>query len=904
VLKKILLGVLALTIIVVSSFAIWISSIKSSLPKIMEIKDYQPLLVSPVFDRNNKKIGEFFNERRTVVPYKNIPEKLVQAFLAAEDDQFFKHSGINFFAIMRAMMANMRAGKNVQGGSTITQQVAKTFFLSPEKTITRKVREALLAWQLEDNLSKEDILYLYLNQIYFGHGAYGIENACQTYFKKSVSKISLQEAAILAGLPQAPSRYSPVTNPQKAKERQRYVLNRMATVGFITPQEADAAVNEPVKVYIREDFEESAPYFMETIRQVLFQQLGEETVLDKGIKIYTSLDIDKQKAAQDSVQLGLKSLDKRQGYRGALKNITDKEEKNKFIQAKVKNLILETTPERTIQPDGNFAEIQEKKVIANQGKIPSYLSLNKSYEAVVFQVDEENGLTYVELPGTYGVIDFETMKWARKPDTNKKAENDQIKKISDAIKVGDVILVKLISENVIIPRLKKPFDFKNYILVELDQVPEVEGALISFDQETEDVIAMVGGYNFVRNKNEFNRTIQAVRQTGSAFKALVYASALDKGYNPSSALMDAPLVYEEAIKDQEGQEDTKVWKPTNHGKTFGGEITFRNALVQSLNLPSVRIIEDVGISWATDYSRRFGVFSPLNNDFTLVLGSSSLTLYEMTKAFSQFGRLGKRIFPVILHKVTDKNDTVLLNKITLDIRFQKEISELDKEFEERRAKFLEQKAAAAAPENSTADGGTANAQEASAGSDPQKVTDSNDSKSLKSKKADEFFFFDDPNQLMRPQTAYLMTHLLRGVVEDPNGTAGRARSLGREVAGKTGTTNGYVDAWFVGYTPQIATGVWVGYDKEKTIGKGEVGGRAALPLWLDYMKFAHENMPQQSFPVPPGIVFANVDSKTGSLANATTKDVIKQAFIEGTEPTTASSKGDETVDFLKQEVTE
>lgn len=851
----------------------------------MEVKDYEPLLVSPVYDRNNKKIGEFFNERRTVVPYDKIPEKVVQAFLAAEDDQFFKHSGINFLAITRAMLANMRAGKNVQGGSTITQQVAKTFFLSPEKTIIRKIREAMLAWQLEDNLSKEDILFLYLNQIFFGHGAYGIENACQTYFKKSVSELTLEEAAILAGLPQAPSRYSPVTNPQKAKERQRYVLNRMATVGFITEQEAEKAVNEPVKVHIREDFQDNAPYFMETIRQVLFQQLGQEVVLDKGIKIYTSLDIEKQKAAQDSVQSGLKALDKRQGFRGPLKNIIDKDEKGKFIQTKIKELILQTTPERTILPDGNFAEIQAKKQNTAQQKIPSYLSAGKTYEAIVLQMDEENGLVYVELPGVNGVIDFETMKWARKPDLNKKAELDLIKKPSEALKVGDVILVKLISESVIIPRLKKPIDFKNFALVELDQIPEVEGALISFDQETEDVIAMVGGYNFIRNKNEFNRTIQAVRQTGSSFKALVYASALDKGYTPSSMLMDAPLVYEEAIKDQEGQEDTKVWKPTNHGKTFGGEITFRNALVQSLNLPSVRIIEDVGISWAMDYSRRFGVFSPLNTDFTLVLGSSSLTLYEMTKVFSQFGRLGKRIFPTIIHKVTDKNDKVILDKITLDVRFQKEISELDKEFEERRTKYLDGKAQA---QNSA---------------DPNMAAPPT-SDNPKNKKPDEFFFFDDPNQLMRPQTAYLMTHLLKGVIDDPNGTAGRARSLGREVAGKTGTTNGYVDAWFVGYTPQIATGVWVGYDKEKTIGKGEVGGRAALPLWLDYMKFAHENLPQQSFQVPAGIVFANVDSKTGTLANAATKDVIKQAFIEGTEPTTESHKAEETIDFMKQEVTE
>ncbi|MCK6597205.1 MAG: transglycosylase domain-containing protein, partial [Bdellovibrionaceae bacterium] len=518
-LKKIVLGLIALIVIGVASVVIWLGSIKSGLPKILEIKDYQPLLVSPVFDRNNKKIGEFFNERRTVVPYKLIPEKVVQAFLAAEDDQFFKHSGINYLAIMRATLANMRAGKNVQGASTITQQVAKTFFLSPEKTFSRKIKEVLLAWQLEENLPKEDILFLYLNQIYFGHGAYGIENASQTYFKKSVSQLTIPEAAMLAGLPQAPSRYSPVTNPAKAKDRQKYVINRMESVGFISKEEAQTALNQNVKVYIREDFEDNAPYFMETIRQVLFQQLGEETVLDKGIKIYTSLDIDLQKAAQESVQQGLKALDKRQGYRGAVKTLATKEDVDKFLQARMKSLILETSPERTILTDGTFAEIQAKKQNNPNTKIPSYMSLNKSYEGVVSLVDDQNGLTYVDLPGTRGVIDFETMRWARKPDGNKKADLDLIKKPSDALKIGDVILVKLQQENVSISRLKNPSELRGFVAVELDQIPEVEGALISFDQNTEDVLAMVGGYNFVRNKNEFNRTIQAVRQTGSAFKA-------------------------------------------------------------------------------------------------------------------------------------------------------------------------------------------------------------------------------------------------------------------------------------------------------------------------------------------------------------------------------------------------
>lgn len=886
--KRILIIFGTACFLVLIAMIIWLGSIKSSLPQILQIKDYKPLLVSPVYDRKNKKIGEFFRERRTLVPYERIPEKTIQAFLAAEDDQFFSHSGINYLAIMRAMMANMRAGRNVQGGSTITQQVAKTFFLSREKTFDRKIREAFLAYQLEDNLKKEEILYLYLNQINFGHGCYGIENASQTYFKKTVSELTVAESAILAGLPQAPSRYSPVLNPQKAKERQRYVLNRMATVGFITHEEAEKAVNQPVKVYVRDDFEDVAPYYQETIRQILFQQLGEETVLDQGIKIYTSLDLEKQIAAQESVRSGLKSLDKRQGYRGPLDNIQDPAQIATFLEKQKKELILETTPERTINVEGNFDEILAKKQGKNT-KIPSYLSLNKSYRAVVTEVNDADGLTFVDLPEVKGVIDMDTMKWARKPDPNRKSDQAQINKPSEALKKGDVVLVKLTNENVLISRLKKPMDFTSFITVELDQEPEVEGALISFDQDTQEILAMVGGYQFIRNKNEFNRTVQAVRQTGSAFKAIVYASALDKNYDPSSELMDAPLVYEESIKDQEGQADTKVWKPTNHGKSFGGQLTFRNALVQSLNIPAVRLIEDVGVPWAMDYSKRLGVFSPLNNDFTLALGSSSLTLYEMTKVFSQFGRLGKRIKPLLIKSVFDQNNKKLMENVSLDIRFQNEMDTLDKEFGERRKNYLARSQGAAVDPNS-----------------PNAVaeTETPDTQNAKTKKPDEFFFFDDENQLIRPQTAYVMTSLLRGVVEDENGTAARARSLGREVAGKTGTTNGYVDAWFVGYTPQIATGVWVGYDKEKTIGKGEVGGRAALPLWLDYMKAAHDKLPQTSFPVPSGIVFANIDAETGKLASAVSKNVIKQAYIEGTEPTLSTNKGDETVDFLKGEVNE
>lgn len=896
---------------------------KNSLPQILKVEDYEPLLVSHVYDRHNKKIGEFYRERRTLIPYEKIPDKLVKAFLAAEDDQFFKHKGVNFQAIFRAAIANAKAGRSVQGGSTITQQVAKTLLLSSEKTITRKIKDILLAMEMEKNLSKEDILYLYLNQIYFGAGAYGVEVAAQTYFKKPAAQLKLSEMAILAGLPQAPSRYSPIINPLRAKERQIYVLRRMAEVGFIGKDEAELTIQEPVKVYVREDYEQFAPYFLETVRQILIDQIGENEVLDKGIKIYTSLDLEDQKAANLSVQNGLKEVDKRQGYRGPLKNLNDEEEIVKYLEVQKTKFLQESTPERTILADGTFAEIvptisrarKNKKIEPRSTKVegenlPIYLKTGDNVEGIVEKVDDQLGLTYVRLPESQGIIDIETMTWARKPNPEKKADLDTIKKPSEALQVGDVILVKIKDDQFNAERVTKQIkaqelatkkkivspQFKSYVGLELDQEPIVEGSLISFDQQTQDVIAMVGGYSFARN--EYNRSIQALRQTGSAFKALVYAAALDKGYTPSTPLLDVPVAYRN--QGEEGQGDEKIWRPSNHGQGFNGEVPMRNALIKSLNLPSVKIIENIGVHWAIDYARRLGIFSPLNPDFTLVLGSSSITLYEMTKVFSQFGRLGKKLSPRMIYKVVDKNGKPLLQNITLDVYFQKkfkEFVEIDKKFTERREAYMQMKAKEQEVEAGLAQqAGTAEAQETAK---PEIK-----SKNVKNQITDDFFFFDDPDQLIRPQTGYIITQMLKGVVDDPMGTGGRARALGRPVAAKTGSTNGYFDGWFIGYTPQVATGVWVGFDKERSIGAGEVGGRTALPIWLEFMKIAHQGLPVEDFPQPEGVSLVKVDAESGRLYTGGAGRSVDQAYLTGTEPTAASIKQEETTDFLKQDMTE
>jgi len=913
--KKILIGLLSLLFITVLSAYLVYSSVKQSLPEIIKIEDYKPLLVSQVYDRNNKKIGEFFRERRVLVPYSDIPKSVVNAFLAAEDDKFFEHSGVNYQGLLRAAIVNMRAGHKVQGGSTITQQVAKTLFLTSERSYTRKLKDILLALQIEKNFSKEEILYLYLNQIYFGESAYGIEMAAQTYFKKSVKQLTLAESALLAALPKAPSEFSPVKNPSRAKERQIYVLNRMASVNYITQADAEAAINEPIKVYLKEDYEVAAAYYLETVRQLLVKQLGEETILDLGVKIYTGLDITMQKAANEAVEKGLKELDKRQGYRGPLHHLDSESDIKDYLDKAKKQLIAESNPNRTILADGQFAEIEWlvkkpnkrtlKPELSALEKLPTFLKINTTYEAVVTQINDEIGFVEVQLPEIKAYINFETMTWARKPNFEKKFEVDLITAPSQAVKKGDIILIKIVSENVQWPNAKadSKLDSKlnsklnskkkmpNYpdatlhLQAELDQEPLVEASLLSIDQQTQDVLAMVGGYSFARN--EFNRALQAARQTGSAFKALVYAAALDKGYNPSTQIIDAPIAYRQQAKKEtgdEGQEEDKVWKPSNHEKNFSGEITMRNALIKSLNIPSVKIIEDIGVGYATEFAQRLGVFSKLNADFTQVLGSSSLTLYEMTKVFSQFGRMGLRTRPNIIKKVIDRKGKILLEKLDLDARFIDEIKHLEDEFEEKKKVFTETQSNIQATIENTAE---------------QDVGATNKAEPEQSQ-----YFFENPEQLIKPEVAYVITDMLKNVVTDPAGTGGRAAALGRETAGKTGSTNGYFDAWFIGYTPHIATGVWVGFDKESTLGKGEVGGRAALPIWLNYMKEAHQNLPVMSFIIPEKVKIVNIDAETGKLANSTSLRVVSQAFIVGTEPTAAASRSEETTDHLKQDMDE
>jgi penicillin-binding protein 1A len=878
-----LIAGLLLALIAAAGAFVLLAKFSADLPEMITLADYKPLLVSEVFDRNGKKIGEFCREKRILTPYNKIPKTVVQAFVAAEDDTFFKHGGINYLAMIRAFMVNLKTGHKSQGGSTITQQVARSLLLSSEKTYGRKIREILLAQKMEKALSKEDILYLYLNQIFLGQGAFGVGAAAQIYFRKDVKDLTVPEAAILAGLPQAPSHYMPLQNPSSAKERQRYVINRMAEVGFITKSDADKYVREPVRLYVWQNFKELAPSYLETVRQMLVSEIGEEQVLDKGIKIYTGLDLDKQSKAQEDVQSGLRAVDKRQGYRGRLKNISDTTEVATMLEKTRDELMDEASPERILRPDGSFEPRSKLNLTGKDEKgnalpnLPAYIPLGKIVQGIVTKVDDAAGLTYVRFAESKGLIDIESMAWARKPDPNVRSSEAPLKKPSLAVAVGDVIQIKVVGRDFKSERLSKMLaeqakakkgragatldlpDFKTYVNLELEQEPQVEGALLAIDQKTSDVISLVGGYDFAKSK--FNRVLQAARQTGSSFKALVYLSALDKGWTPATPIIDAPVVFEEQVeegqddakpssKDSKPEPETKTWRPKNNENRFGGDILFRNALIRSLNVPSVKVIEKVGVEWAATYARRLGIFSPLNMDFTLTLGSSSVTLFEMTRAFGVIGRQGQRLSPIMVRKVVDASGKVIAQDLSLDNRFKTELERINDDFEERREKFLKE------PEAS---------------------------------KKEPPIFFADKDQLIRPQTAYVLTSILQGVIDENGGTGGNARVLGRPVAGKTGTTSGYYDGWFLGFTPDIVTGVWVGFDQERSIGRGEVGAKTALPIWLEFMKSAHEGLSPRGFPVPDGVVFANIDNETGRLVSAKSKSIVRQAFIDGTEPGSAAN---------------
>jgi penicillin-binding protein 1A len=835
---------------VVGLFAFWIFA--RNLPEIITIADYRPPVVTRIVGptgADDQLLGEFYKERRYVIPFDRVPEVAIRSFIAAEDDSFFQHQGINPASMLRAGIANFRAGHVVQGGSTITQQVAKSLLLTPERSFSRKFKEVLLASKIERNLTKEQILYLYLNQIYLGRGSYGIEAAARSYFSKPAAELTLAEAAILGGLPQAPGKYSPNLAPRKAKDRQLYVLRRMLENGFISREEMSAAAAKPVRIYAERDINQQfAPYLVEHLRQHLIEKYGEKALYEEGLEMRTPATRELSLAANRALQEGLRAVDKRVGYRGPIRRLKADADKEAFLVRSRTELIERSLGYVMFMPDGSLdpiASIQDAGLASEQ----DLLREGEIHEALVTSIDDGKRTIGVMLGALKLEIPQKEWRWAR-PVRDGKPVGAEPALPSRVASKGDVVLIRTFREKA------GPW------LAALEQEPQIQGALISLDARSGAVLGMVGGYDF--EKSEFNRALQAQRQPGSSFKPLIYAAGVEKGYTPASVIIDAPLTFED--------KELGKWKPANFDEKFNGDTTFRQALIKSRNIPTIRLLQSVGIPDMVQYASRIGFGGELPPDLSISLGSMTTSPLEMAKTYALFPRLGRKIQPVFFTEVRDR-DGSLLEEIPLRIT----------------------------PPTITVPSTPAPGASPSPQLQPEITHTGITGKMPLSLPA--YPQESDPDQVMDPRVAYVMTHLMTEVVNYGTGT--EAKQLGRPAAGKTGTTNDYLDAWFMGFTPHVVTGVWVGHDSQAPIGSGETGAKASLPIWLSFMREAVKGYPNDDFIVPAGIVFASIDPATGRRVTGNAARGIKEAFIEGTEPQDAMPgqplPTDSAGDFLKED---
>ena len=712
---------------------------QSDLPEISTLEDYRPSIISEIYSDKGTVIAEFAVERRVVIPFREMPQYLKDALVATEDQHFYRHPGIDPSGIARAALLNFVEGRVGQGGSTITQQLSKLLFLTPERTYERKIKEAILAFQIEKNYTKEEILTLYCNQVLLGHGVYGVEAGAQFYFGKSARDLSLEEAAMIAGLPGRPADFSPFANPERAMTRRNHVLNRMYEEGFILREVRDELQERPIQLRRRTSEDAFAAYFVEEVRQYLEQKYGSQRIYRGGLRVYTTLNERMQRVAEDAMDKALRELDKRQGFRKIAFNVHD-------------------DTEGAIQ---DFA--------ADDWGNP--LEVGQVVSGVVTAVDDRQAIVRIE--NYTATLTRESIEWTGATRPNA------------IIKVGDVTQFRI---DFIDPTTET-------LQVMLEQEPQVEGAFLAIETRTGQVKAMVGGFDFARSK--FNRATQARRQPGSAFKPFAYAAAIDAGFTATSLILDAPVQYQDPTTEE-------IYEPSNYDGTYEGWITLRRALEASRNVPAVRLTEQIGPEKAAEMARRLGLAGPLPPYLSLPLGSAEASLIEMVSAYSAFPNQGIRMTPYFVAKVTDRDGNLL--------------------------EETHPKAAGA----------------------------------------------------IRADTAYIVTSLLQGVVQ--RGTAARAASLGRPLAGKTGTTNDYSDAWFIGFDPTMAAGTWLGFDEKRSLGDREVGARGALPPWIEFMEKGREQPPTEDFAVPSNIVFVPVDRHTGYPSHGSGPDVILEAFISGTEP--------------------
>ncbi len=704
--------------------ALAISMAWPTLPSLEALTDYHPKIPLRVYTADGALIGEYGEERRSFVRIQDVPPVLKQAILAAEDDRFYQHSGVDFLGIARATAANLVTGGKRQGASTITMQVARNFYLSREKTISRKLYEILLSFKIEQNLSKDQILEVYINQIYLGRRAYGFATAAQTYYGKPLKELNVAEAAMLAGLPKAPSAYNPVVNPKRAALRQQYVLRRMTELGFITPTEQQQALNTQLHVQNTSgnagntgaDFGGSADYVAEMARQIAVEQYREEAYT-KGIRVITTIRKVEQEAAYKALRKGVMDYDRRHGYRGA----------ESYVEAERLN------SEHSESLDEALSEV------------PDYGDL---MAAIVTQTTN-NSLTVYRYGETIKLTG-ETLRFAAPMLSDKAPANKRLRPGA---------IVRIIQN-----------DNKRW---EITQLPEVESAFAAADPRTGAIRALVGGFDF--NRNKFNHVTQAWRQPGSSFKPFIYSAAFEKGYGPNSIVDDSPLSF------PAGETGSQAWEPKNYDGKYDGPISIRTALARSKNMVSIRLLKSVGTKYAQDYVTKFGFDAERHPPYlTMALGAGSVTPWQMLRAYSVFANGGYRIEPYLVQEIRDESGKVL-----------------------------------------------ARVDPPVAGDTAQRVIDE--------------------------RNAYLMDSIMKDVVR--HGTAAKALVLKRgDLAGKTGTTNEYVDAWFCGYQPTVVAVAWIGFDQPRKLGSGETGGSAALPMWINYMRVALEGVPESYPNTPDGLL--------------------------------------------------
>jgi penicillin-binding protein 1A len=804
-----------------------------NLPPVDKLQNYRPPIITQVYADKGELIGEFASERRSVVPFEQIPEPLRNAFVAAEDKNFWFHPGVDTEAILRAVKTNLTLGSAKVGASTITQQVAKTFLLTPDKRFTRKFKEAILSKRIEKSLSKEHILYLYLNQIYLGSRAYGVAAAAQTYFDKDLKDLTIAECALLAGLPKAPSSYSPKNDLKKSLERRAYVLRRMLEDHYISESEYEAAINEEPAISTKAGpYIGSAPDFVETVRKYVENKYGLDALNKEGLQVYTTVSLEQTKQAHEAMDTGLREIDKRQGYRGPIKTLTAQGVVD-FLEEKSRNM----------QEPLHFDDITQ---------------------GVVTHIDHEN--IYVRM-GTYDdgknkkeyvghiKIDPSPKWWVRQPFLRAEKRTRNYAPGDVPFQVGDLIEVKLIDPN---PRRREMYqkkygandpEMKNYkeyseamvsnFPLEVEQEPLVQSALMVRENRSGYVRALLGGNGSAQSK--YNRATQAKRQAGSSFKPVIYAAALNKGFTCADIIMDSPI----AIRNPE---TGNVWAPKNYRGGFQGPVTFRYALVHSINIPTIKILQQIGIDNAKTYAKRLGYTGRLDNYLTLALGSTNVTLEDQLNVYSVFPNKGYGIPNVYIKKIVDRDGRVL-EQHDLPTLLDDPVNEKP---------FVQTISHASSPNTIYADSDA-----------PEK------SYAIAKRKLDE-------------ATSYIMTNLLQGVVQQ--GTATNLKKIvGRtDIAGKTGTTNESVDAWFMGFSPDYTCGVWVGFDDEISLGDGETGGKAAAPIWGYFMRDLLKDKPVKGFQAPQTVEYRRVNARTG-LASAS-QDGVQEVFKTNTGPAEVEPK--------------